>query len=122
MRMLRRIWKDESGFVVSTELVLIATILVIGMITGLVSVRDQVVQELEDVAVAIGNINQSYEYYGLTGCAAATSGSDFTDELDWCERPGGLDPTGLAPPGIVLAQPAIEENEPVQKPHGGVAG
>lgn len=30
MRMLHRIWKDEAGFVVSTELILIATILVIG--------------------------------------------------------------------------------------------
>ena len=51
--MLNRFWSDEAGFIVSTELILIATILVIGMLVGLVSVRDQVVQELADVAEAI---------------------------------------------------------------------
>ena len=35
MSLLHRIWMDEAGFVVSTELVLIATILVIGLVVGL---------------------------------------------------------------------------------------
>jgi hypothetical protein len=36
--------------VVSAELALVATILVIGMVVGLTSIREQVVQELADVA------------------------------------------------------------------------
>jgi Flp pilus assembly pilin Flp len=82
MQMLRRLWKDQDGFVVSTELVLVATILVIGMVVGLATVRNAVVQELGDVAMAIGNINQSYSYDGVTGRNAAqlfTAGSMFED-------------------------------------------
>ena len=96
MSMLHRIWKDEAGFVVSTELVLIATILVIGLVVGLATVRDQVVQELGDLAMAIGNVNQSYQYTGVTGHTSATAGSLFDDEADFCEV-GGLDPAGLEP-------------------------
>ena len=37
--MFRKLWNDEAGFVVSAELVLIATILVLGMIVGLSEVQ-----------------------------------------------------------------------------------
>ena len=40
MLVLKRLWKDEAGFVVSTELVLLATVAVIGLLTGIVAVRD----------------------------------------------------------------------------------
>lgn len=106
MRMLHRIWKDEAGFVVSTELVLIATILVIGMIVGLASVRDAVVQELGDVAMAIGNVNQSYWYNSVVGCEslASTAGSLFEDNTDFCDQ-SGLDPADNEPRGIDIQVP-----------------
>ncbi len=59
MNLWTRLRTDETGFVVSTELILIATVLVIGMLVGLVSVRDQVVQELGDVAAAISDVDES---------------------------------------------------------------
>ncbi len=96
MKMLHRLWADEAGFVVSAELILVATILVIGLIVGLTTVRDQVVQELGDLALAIGNVNQSYTYNGVTGHTSATAGSQFDDEPDFCEE-GGIDPTSLEP-------------------------
>ena len=80
-----RLWRDEAGFVVSTELVLIATILVIGMITGLVTVRDAVVTELADVADAISEVDQSYSYGAITAHCAETAGTEFTDNSDFCE-------------------------------------
>jgi hypothetical protein len=79
-------WRDEHGFVISSELVLVATILVIGMITGLTSVRDQVVQELADVAGAIAVVNQSYSYNGVTAHTASTAGSAFLDTDDFCDK------------------------------------
>ena len=85
MKALHRLWADEAGFVISAELVLVATILVIGMVVGLVTVRDAVVQELADVAGAIGNVSQSYEYTQVTGHTSATAGSHFQDELDYCD-------------------------------------
>jgi hypothetical protein len=83
--MLRTLWHDEAGFIIPAELVLIATILVIGMITGLTSVRDAVITELADVGGAIGAINQSYTYGGASAHCATTAGSQFTDFLDFCD-------------------------------------
>lgn len=80
--------RDDRGFVVSSELVLIATIVVIGLITGLVTVRDQVILELADVADAISEIDQSYSYGGVTAHAASTSGTLFNDAQDFCELVG----------------------------------
>ena len=83
--MVKRFWNEEAGFIVSAELVLVATILVIGMITGLTSVRDAVITELADVGQAISNINQSYSIGGVSGRSASTPGSLFIDQTDFCD-------------------------------------
>jgi len=83
--LVTRLWRDEAGFVVSTELVLIATIVVIGLVTGLTAVRDAVVEELADVAAAVGEVNQSYSFGAITGHCSSTSGSLFDDLVDFCE-------------------------------------
>lgn len=85
MSIFYRFWNDQAGFVISTELALVATILVIGMIVGLASIRDQVVQELADVAAMLSQLNQSYSFSAITGHHSATSGS-FADDLnDSCD-------------------------------------
>ncbi len=86
MNMFRKLWLDEYGFILSSELVLIGTILVIGMITGLTSVRNAVVTELADVADAIGLIDQSYSYGSIQGHHAFTDGSEFNDRPDFCDQ------------------------------------
>ncbi|WP_339683578.1 hypothetical protein [Gimesia maris] len=86
MKMFQQFWNDENGFVVSTELVLIATVLVLGMIVGLTTLRDQVIAELADVAAAFSNSNQSYSFSGITGHSSSTSGSVFNDNLDFCDQ------------------------------------
>jgi len=92
--MLRQLLNDEAGFIVSAELVLVATILVIGMIVGLSEVQHAVVQELGDVAEAIGSLNQSYSYTGfsaastdghLAGDKSYTRGGLFVDVVDDCD-------------------------------------
>ena len=82
---LNRLWNEQDGAIVSAELMLIATILVIGVIVGLKSVRDSVVTELADVAQAFANINQSFSFSGTCGHAAFTGGSSFGDQLDFCD-------------------------------------
>ena len=86
--MFMRLWKDETGAVVSAEIMLVATILVIGVIVGLKSVRDSVVTELADVAQAISNVNQSYSYSATSGHHTFTAGAAFTDHADFCDQPG----------------------------------
>ena len=91
--MLKNFMNDEAGFIVSAELVLVATILVIGLIVGLSEIQHAVVSELNDVADAIGEVNQSYSYSGFSkaktngnGTAAFTNGSNFTDTRDDCDN------------------------------------
>ncbi len=83
--MVRRFWSEETGAVVSAEIMLVATILVLGAIVGLKSVRDSVVTELADLAQAIANVNQSYTYSGTQGHHAITAGGLFVDNQDFCD-------------------------------------
>ena len=85
--MFHRLWTDDAGFVVSAELVLVAAILVLGMLVGLVSVRDQVVQELADVAASVARMNQAYSFAGNTGHTSSVAGSLFNDAPDFCQNP-----------------------------------
>ena len=80
---------DERGFVVSSELVLIATVMVIGLLVGMVTLRDQVTQELADVADAISELTQSYTFNSITGHHDAfVAGSFFDDTTDSCDDDG----------------------------------
>lgn len=92
-----RLWRDESGFVVSSELIFIMTIVVIGLLTGLVTVRDQVITELADVADAVSEVDQSYSFAAITASVGSVAGSTFADAADFCEQTGvGADQNGDA--------------------------
>ncbi len=99
---LRVLWSDDRAFVVSTELILVATILVIGMTVGLVTLRDQVVQELADVAAAFSRSEQAYSFSGMTGHSASAAGSLFADTMDFCDNVNGI-PTDVDQPGLPAA-------------------
>jgi Flp pilus assembly pilin Flp len=73
---------DEAGFIVSAELVLVATIGVLALIVGLTEVAFNVNNELEDVGSAIGSINQTYQYNGTSGTKGQVAGSVFWDNSD----------------------------------------
>lgn len=122
-RIIKQLWGDESGFVVSTDLVLVSTILVIGLIVGLVSVRDQIAQEFGDMAVAVGNLNQSYSFAahsvtyvddngtpGNTGDDVSytftSAGSSFDDETDIGETGSDENNTSV---GISVTEGATSE-------------
>ena len=83
--MFRKFISDEAGFIVSSELVLIATMLVLGLLVGLNTLRNSITGELDDIADAIGNINQDYSYAGIVGHSASVAGTVFDDVEDFCE-------------------------------------
>ncbi len=113
-RIIKQLWGDESGFVVSTDLVLVSTILVIGLIVGLVSVRDQIAQEFGDMAVAVGNLNQSYSFAAHsvtltldgTPYTFTSAGSSFDDETDIGETGSDENNTSV---GISVTEGATSE-------------
>ncbi len=90
MRALKRLWADEAGFIISTELVLVATILVLSMVVGMKKISSQVLAEMSDVGNAIGFLVQDYSFAGATftdgaGCVEASwSGTGLLpDSIDF---------------------------------------
>jgi len=84
--MLNSFLRDEAGFIVSAELILVSTILVIGLIVGLVELQSAVLHELNDVGEAIGSLNQSFSYAGTVTHKGVhcitTGGSAYVDASD----------------------------------------
>ena len=57
MNRLMMFWSDERGSLLSSEYVILGTILTLGMIVGISAARDSLVTELEDYAEAILSLN-----------------------------------------------------------------
>jgi Flp pilus assembly pilin Flp len=53
MALIRQLWRDERAFIITIELILIATIMVLGLIVGMTTLRDAMVSEMDDIANAI---------------------------------------------------------------------
>lgn len=93
LNLLKALRQDENGVILSTEIVIIGSLLVIGLITGLTCLQKAVNGELQDVANAIGSLDQTYSFsaHHKTGfggqCCAYTAGSSFYN----CEHQGGED-------------------------------
>jgi len=96
--LMLRLWSDDEGALLATEWVFVVTILVIGLVVGLKSVQSAVLNELEEVAGAIGALSQTYSYAGTSGCCGSfTNGSSYSDEVDTFNVRaciGGTDGTG----------------------------
>ena len=81
-RLVTRLWQDDCGALIATEWVFVATILVLGAITGLVAVRQAVLSELTEFAQALMALDQSYSFTGQSNCQASTAGSAAKDKVD----------------------------------------
>ena len=101
LKIATALWNDDAGFIVSAELVLVATIGVLALTVGLSEVAFGINQELEDVGSAIGAMNQSYCYNGVAGHKGSAAGSHFRDQIDNCDGENDIVcnvyPTGEAP-------------------------
>jgi Flp pilus assembly pilin Flp len=62
--LLRRLWDDDQGAVISSELVLVLGILVFGLIPGLVALRNSVNAALATIGNFLGRITPSFTYSG----------------------------------------------------------
>jgi hypothetical protein len=84
--MFNRFLRSEEGFILSTEAVLVGTIMVLGLIVGITEVRNAVVQELGDYAQAVSWLSQDYAYTSVSSSNVTsnltTAGSQFSDSSD----------------------------------------
>lgn len=120
---LRQLWGDECGAVVSAELVAVGTVAVVGASVGLNSLSNALNEELADLSRAIRSLDQSYSFQGYQSRRARFAGSSYT------QRPvaeslqsigvGSAPPTNFSPPteplGDVPPAPAdvTEASRPV---------
>ena len=89
-----RFWNDQHGFIVSAELILVATIVVLAMVVGLSEVALNINNELEDVGSAFGSLSQAYSTRGMCGHGGHTNGSKYNDCPDFCDGPNDIQAGG----------------------------
>lgn len=117
----RLLWRDTRGESSFVGLILIAAIAAIGVIVGLAVVRDSIVQEFGDVAVALDRLDQTYDVSVVNDCVApgtilwAASNADDTD-LNALDDPGAGDSPACLELG--LATSVIDEGDTLPAPAG----
>ncbi len=108
-RLMKCLWQDEHGVILSTEIVIVGSVLVVGLITGMATLQEAVNGELEDLAGAIGSLDQSYSYSGqetdCKKCHACTAGSWYRDVQERCDK----EPCDIAADeGTIQAVPCLK--------------
>jgi hypothetical protein len=84
---LQRLWGDDSGVILTLEIILIATVVLLGVLVGLASLRDGIITELADLGGSISNLDQSYVLHGAVSHSSATAGTVFNDLNDFGDDP-----------------------------------
>lgn len=83
LNLLKQLRRDEYGVILSAEIVIVGSLLVVGLITGVSCLQRSVDGELRDLGNAIGSLDQSYSFVGhykppTNGkCCAWTAGSSY---------------------------------------------
>lgn len=107
--MLKRLWEDDVGLVMSAELVFVVSILSIGMIVGLAAARDGVISELADLGDSITEYNNGWQVAGLVGHAGSVAGTQYLDNTDYCDN--GRDDNGALQDEACLSRTLAQTNE-----------
>lgn len=93
--LMNRLLQDENGFLMSAELILLGTIVVLGLVVGLTEISFAINNELEDVASAFSSMNQSYSAHGShSKHKGRRSGSRFSDHRDNCDSQWDIQASG----------------------------
>lgn len=111
IRSIVRLKDDTAGLALSSELILVATILLVGLVAGSNALRDAVVSELSDLGGAVQDLQGCYEINGLIGHSAEVSGMSFQDSVDHCDNPD--DTPGVADNCITFDGLPTNEESPV---------
>ncbi len=105
-RIATLLWQDERGIVSAVSVLLLYTVLVLGIIVGLVTLRDQMVQEFGDLAVGLDKLDQSWEVQYF-----------WEDESHgWADQSKLDDPQDSEPANISVQQAPIDESDFLEIP------
>ena len=79
-RLANQLLLDETGVVITAEIIIIATVGLLSLIAGWNAVSNALAFELGDIANSVGSLDQSFRYRGLSaGAHASCSGGGFAD-------------------------------------------
>ena len=86
-QLMKNLWNDSSGLVITAEIVIVATVAILGVIVGLSNLQTGVLHELSDIGNAFDNLSQSYSYQGFRSATpyrlkSWVSGSRFIDRAE----------------------------------------
>lgn len=101
-KIMLRLWQDDVGALIATEYLFIATILVIGIIVGLVGLRNAIVTEFTELGNAILAINNGFTWSGSSGAGGNVPGSMAIDTPSLLVDPVSTPP---AIPSVIDALP-----------------
>ncbi|HEX5271844.1 MAG TPA: hypothetical protein VFW33_15205 [Gemmataceae bacterium] len=102
LRMIRKLWADDRGAVMASELLFLYTMLVVGTVSGLTAMRQAVVSELTETAQSLLALNQSYSFSGQSIAGLAfTAGSSAVDQSNTISAVGAA----AASPAVVSQVP-----------------
>lgn len=87
---MKSLWQkllaDETGVVLSSEIALVGTVGVLGMLVGLDAVSSAVNSELNDLAGAFGTLDQTFRFRSMSKPGHAwVRGAGFNDRGDFCD-------------------------------------
>jgi hypothetical protein len=80
--LLLKLWRDDCGALITVEWLFVGTILVIGLVAGLGSLRNHITNELDEFGSSVSTLNQCYSVLGLTSCASGTCSYGAADQPD----------------------------------------
>ena len=108
------VWNDDEGSLISTESLLVATLLVIGIVVGLSSLRSASTSKLAELSHSFSSLNISYSLPGLKGM--------FSNRGPHQGQSANLTGTGgtavenkvrsMMPPGTPTVEPVMVSDDP----------
>ena len=107
-RTARRLWGDESGSVSWVSMILATSVFTLGVLVGLSTLRDHVMQQYGDVAVGLDQLDQSWEYQyqiDLNGDGDGTDPGECEFSGRFVDSSTLTDPATTAPAGLVFVAP-----------------
>ena len=72
--LIQQLWKDDTGAVLAFEWVYLASLLILGILTGLIAIRQAVISEMTEYANALLVFNDSFSFSGTSNCLTQQNG------------------------------------------------
>ncbi len=103
MRQLATLWQDDcGGGLVSTELLFIYSLLLLGSVSGMVAMRQAMLSEWTETAQSLLGLNKSYSFSGQSSAHGTSGGSAAVDTTD------AITLSGVAASGARLSQTPMD--------------